>query len=158
MRLQEFMQTDIKTIDHQAAASEAWSLMDRQNIHHLIVLEDNNVVGVLSDKDLGGALGREIVQGHQVSDVMTPQVISAKPTTTVKEAANLMRGHHIHCLPVFDGKRLVGIVTSSDLLGLIGKGLERPQQLNQDYMHDQGHKVLSAHPAYKQRGGSIRQR
>ena len=45
---------------------------------------------------------------------------------TVREAANLLRGRSIGCLPVFDGDQLAGIVTTSDLLELIGRGVERP--------------------------------
>jgi len=44
----------------------------------------------------------------------------------VREAANLMRGHGVSCLPVFNGRRLKGIVTVVDLLELIGRGTERP--------------------------------
>ncbi|CAN5899249.1 hypothetical protein BH11MYX2_BH11MYX2_11170 [soil metagenome] len=57
---------------------------------------------------------------------MTAHVVVAAPETTIKQAANLLRGRVIGCLPVVDGKTLVGIVTTTDLLELIGRGAERP--------------------------------
>jgi CBS domain-containing protein len=62
-----------------------------------------------------------------VRELMTAKLVTATPETTVREAANLMRGHNVNCLPVFNGRdRLTGIVTAVDLLELIGRGVERP--------------------------------
>ncbi len=57
---------------------------------------------------------------------MTAPAISAAPDMTIRKAANLLRGRSIGCLPVMDGGHLVGIVTTSDLLERIGRGVERP--------------------------------
>ncbi len=60
------------------------------------------------------------------SDV-TDKMVVAQPEMTVRAAANLMRGHAVHCLPVFDRHHhLKGIVTVVDVLELIGRGAERP--------------------------------
>jgi CBS domain-containing protein len=57
---------------------------------------------------------------------MEDQVITAKPNSTIREAANLMRGRTIGSLPVVDDKdQLVGIITTTDLLTLLGQGIER---------------------------------
>jgi CBS domain-containing protein len=48
------------------------------------------------------------------------------PTTTVRKAANLMRGRSIGCLVVTKRDRIVGIVTVADLLELVGRGADRP--------------------------------
>jgi CBS domain-containing protein len=62
-----------------------------------------------------------------VGDLMTPFAIQVRETTPVRRAANLMRGRNIGCLPVVDArKHVVGIVTTSDLLELIGRGTDRP--------------------------------
>jgi acetoin utilization protein AcuB len=63
---------------------------------------------------------------------MTSRVIVASPETTVGDAARLLRGYTIGCVPIVDGKELVGIVTTSDLLDLLAEkprrrsGPERP--------------------------------
>jgi CBS domain-containing protein len=57
---------------------------------------------------------------------MTSQVVTVRVNDTIRSVANVMRGRTIGCVPVMDGKRLVGIVTVSDLLRLLGRGIERP--------------------------------
>ena len=58
-------------------------------------------------------------------ELMTGRVVTVPPTTTVRQAANLMRGRSIGCLVVTAGTRIVGIVTVSDLLELLGQGADR---------------------------------
>jgi CBS domain-containing protein len=57
---------------------------------------------------------------------MTTSVLTVAPDTTVRAIANFMRGRTIGCVPVTDNQRLVGIVTVSDLLTLLGRGVDRP--------------------------------
>ena len=57
---------------------------------------------------------------------MTDNLATAAPDTTIRHAANLLRGRSIGCLPVLDEGEAVGIVTITDLLDLIGRGAERP--------------------------------
>jgi acetoin utilization protein AcuB len=87
------------------------------------VVEDHRVVGVVSDRDLGSA---RAIGDRTAHDVMSDVVVSATSETTVRRAANLLRGRSIGCLPVYDGDKLVGIVTTTDLLDLSGRGTERP--------------------------------
>jgi CBS domain-containing protein len=126
MRLFEIMSERVETVDSSTSAGDAWERMKRARIHHLVVMEGSRVVGVLSDRDLGGPNGARVRSGRSVADLMTPRVATATPETTVRQAANMLRGYVIGCLPVLEGKRLVGIVTITDLLDLIGRGVERP--------------------------------
>lgn len=121
MRLQEIMSKSVATIDARTEAERALTDMRECGLHHLVVVSDDRLVGVVSSQDLAGA-----PPGAPVRDLMSKRVVSAAPATTVREAANLLRGHHIGCLPVLDGERIVGMVTVSDLLELIGRGVERP--------------------------------
>ena len=57
---------------------------------------------------------------------MTTHVVTVEPTTTVRKAANLMRGRSIRCVVVTERGRVVGIVTVTDLLELLGRGSDRP--------------------------------
>jgi acetoin utilization protein AcuB len=56
---------------------------------------------------------------------MSEPVVSGHPEMTLRQAANRMRGRSIGCLPVVEGDDLVGIVTTTDLLELLGRGLTR---------------------------------
>ncbi|HEX5958741.1 MAG TPA: CBS domain-containing protein [Hyphomicrobiaceae bacterium] len=127
MRLQEIMTTDVVTIGPDEAARTAWSRMERARVRHLVVAEGKRVLGVLSERDLGGRQGAAIRRGRTVRDLMTPQVAVATPATTLRQAANLMRGRLIGSLPVVDDSRLVGIVTATDVLAELGRGSSRPE-------------------------------
>jgi CBS domain-containing protein len=129
MRLREIMSTRVVTIAPREPASVAWSRMQRLRIRHLVVTENAHLVGVVSERDLGGRNGEDIRRGRMVQDLMTTRVVSAEPKTTLRQAANLMRGRTIGSLPVFEGNRLVGIVTATDVLDELGRGSTRPNIL-----------------------------
>jgi CBS domain-containing protein len=126
MRLREIMSDRVATVEAKETANVAWSRMHRRRIRHLVVTENGYLVGVLSERDLGGRSGVQTRKGRMVRDLMTPRVVSAEPNTTLRQAANLMRGRLIGCLPVFDNDRLVGIVTATDVLDELGRGSTRP--------------------------------
>jgi CBS domain-containing protein len=126
VRLQEIMNTNVRTVGPEESADEAWELMRLHDIHHLVVMEDGAPIGVVSERDLGGRRGPSVRRGRTVLDLMSPQLVSAKPDTSIKQAANLLRGYAVGCLPIIEGRRLKGIVTVTDLLELLGRGLEKP--------------------------------
>ena len=126
MRLQDIMSREIKSVRSTATVGEARALMKVNGIRHLLVLDQGDVVGVVSDRDLGGRTASD--DRRAVSDLMTGNVVTAFPEMTVRQAANRLRGRTIGCLPVVEDNRPVGIVTTTDLLDLIGRGSERPVQ------------------------------
>ena len=58
--------------------------------------------------------------------MMTSHVVTVGLTDSIRTVANLMRGKTIGCVPVLDGTKLVGILTVSDLLEMLGRGIDRP--------------------------------
>jgi acetoin utilization protein AcuB len=127
MRIDEFMNIGVRTAKPGDLAETAWRQLQRDRIHHLVVMENGRVVGVLSDRDLGGPRGTARRRSSTVGQLMSPTVVSASPEMTLRQAANLMRGRSIGCLPVLRGKKtLVGIVTVTDILELLGRGNLRP--------------------------------
>jgi CBS domain-containing protein len=84
------------------------------------------VAGILSDRDAGGVRGKSVRAGRRVSELMTEHVVTVEPNTTLKRVANLMRGRSIGCVVVTERQRPVGIVTTSDLIELLGRGAEKP--------------------------------
>jgi acetoin utilization protein AcuB len=127
MRLEEIMTGGVLTVAADEPADRAWTLMKSRRVRHLVVRgKGKEIVGVLSERDLGGPRGASLRNGRRVADLMTPSVVSADRATTVRKAANLLRGRSIGCLPVMDDGSLVGIVTLSDLLDAVGRGVERP--------------------------------
>ena len=125
MRVQDVMTKGVKTIAPTTGAEDAWNMMRLNRIHHLVVTKANRVVGVLSDRDAGGRRGAAVRENSSVADLMTAPAVTVEPTTTVRQAANVMRGRSIGCLVVVESGHAIGIVTVSDLLELVGRGLDR---------------------------------
>ncbi|HEY3450645.1 MAG TPA: CBS domain-containing protein [Myxococcales bacterium] len=121
MRLMEIMTTDVKVASPDEGAEVAFQRMRNQRIRHLVVMDRRRLVGILSERDLGGPRGSALRMGKTVHDLMTKQAVAASPVTTIRQAANLMRARTIGCLPVMEDGRLVGIVTLTDLLELVGR-------------------------------------
>ena len=126
MRVSEVMTERVQTVPIDMPADDAWELMRRARIHHLVVMRDKAIAGVLSDGDAGSRAGAAVRAGRTVAELMTRPVATASPTDTIRSIANLMRGRTIGCVPIVDRGRLVGIVTLSDLLELLGRGIDRP--------------------------------
>lgn len=124
MRLREVMHTKVETVSPRESAQVALERMRRARIRHLVVQDGKKVVGVLSDRDVAG-MG-SLRQVETVEDVMTSPAITCSPDLTLRQAANLLRGRTMGCLPILEDGKIVGIVTTTDLLEMIGAGIERP--------------------------------
>ena len=103
-------------------------------IRHIPVLEDGRLIGLLSERDLIGAAATRIFGLKQksksallksvlIKDVMKKKVITVTAETKIAEAARLMADKKIGCVPVIDDGRLVGLVTTTDILRYV-EGLE----------------------------------
>jgi acetoin utilization protein AcuB len=122
MKLGEIMTIHVATVSQEDTAEFAWHLMEQRNIHHLVVIDGPKVVGLVSHRDLAGNMGNRVLADLKVCDVMTRTLITARPHTSLSEAADLMTGYTIGCLPILgDDKKLVGIVTITDLLMLLSR-------------------------------------
>ncbi len=125
MKVRDIMRTNVETVDQEECAEVAYNRMRVRRIRHLIVVSEAGIVGVLSERDLGGKDREAMRLSHKVLNFMTPYAVKARPGMLLRRAARLMRGWNIGCLPVVDRGRLVGIVTVSDLLDLLAKGGDR---------------------------------
>lgn len=121
-RVADIMTTSVRAIGPTASLEDARALMRETGIHHLVVMKAGHVAGILSSRDCDRA---EHYVTHddkwRVEEMMTARVVVASPEMSVREAARLLRGYTIGCMPVIDGKDLVGIVTTSDLLDLLAE-------------------------------------
>jgi CBS domain-containing protein len=98
--------------------------MRLRGLHHLVVIDRGEVVGVLTESALQVRQAEGVAK---VEDAMSRHVVTGTPGMTVREAANLMRGRAAEgVLPVVAGQRLAGIVTVTDLLDVLGRSLDRP--------------------------------
>jgi acetoin utilization protein AcuB len=101
--------------DNVALAVHTMLLAD---IRHIPILRDGNLVGVVTERDLLAHKARRGKPGlgDLLSTVMTKPVVTARPDMDVAEAADLMLSGRLGCLPVVDGRAIVGVVTRSDVI------------------------------------------
>jgi len=123
MRISEVMTRKVRSVDQHESIERARTLMELRRIHHLVVVDGPRIVGLVSLEMLERGAAEGIAR---VEDVMSRHVLVASPDLTVKQAAILLRGRTAGALPVVEQDRLVGIVTVSDLLELLGRGAEPP--------------------------------
>ena len=121
--VKDSMTREVVVLSPETTAGEALALCRERRIRHLPVLEAERLVGIVSDRDLRSAapgLGdparAAALEKIRVSEVMTRDVATTRPDDPIEEAANRMREKRIGCLPVMEDERLVGILTSSDVM------------------------------------------
>jgi acetoin utilization protein AcuB len=126
MRVAQLMKKKVRSIDPDATTGEAILVMKLHRIRHLLVLDRGGLAGIVSERDLLPWLFGELEA--KVSDVMTPDLVTARPDTPLHRAAALMARHTISALPVMEKGKLVGIITTTDLLRAIGRGALHTQR------------------------------
>ncbi len=130
--VREIMSAEVTTLGRNDTLQLAQDIMTLGRVRHFPVLEDGEVVGVMSQRDLykaslgsvmkyGEKAQREFLDTIAVKEVMHYPPVTTTPQASVKEAARLMLGEKIGCLPVIDGAELVGIVTETDMLKLVAE-------------------------------------
>jgi acetoin utilization protein AcuB len=134
MLVQDVMRAEVITIAPHTTLPEAIRLARERGVRHLPVVEDGRLVGIVSDRDLKRAMASPatslakqeltfLLNRLQVREIMTPHVVTTAPMLPVEDAARVLLSEKISALPVTEGDRLVGIVSETDLLGLLVKGL-----------------------------------
>jgi CBS domain-containing protein len=115
--VEEIMTRDPRTVNADDPVTDAARIMRDDDIGDVIVLQNGEVGGIVTDRDIvvrGVAEGRD-VESIQVSDVCTSGIETIEPSASVNDALRKMRESDIRRLPVVDGDRPVGIVSLGDL-------------------------------------------
>ena len=106
------------TIAPDASVFEALELMAERDIGAVVVVRDERVVGILSERDYARkvVLQSRSSKDTRVSDIMSTPVIAVSPSHTVEECMRLMTDKRIRHLPVVEGSTIAGIVSIGDLV------------------------------------------
>jgi CBS domain-containing protein len=125
-RVDQFMTEAVLSINVDEPAGEVLRLFAGYPVHHLPVLSNQKVVGMLGSADvrkieafLPKGAGREeyLSQRLQVATLMRKPAITIRPHATLLDAARLMASNAVHALPVVDEQeRLLGIITTTDVM------------------------------------------
>ena len=117
LKVEDVMVTEVVTIGENASIKEAATLMNKFEIGSLIVIRKGKAIGIITERDL---LKRVIAEGKdakktKVKDIMSSPLILIAPGTELEEAMRLMFEKKIKKLAVVDQKRLIGVVSLTDI-------------------------------------------
>lgn len=113
----------------RAAAERMWS----QQTGSLLVMDDGRLVGIVTERDVLRAVARGLdYDTTTVRDVMTSDVVTARPDSALRDAAREMAHRWIRHLPVLDGRRVVGVVSMRDVAGVFAGLSKDPETIGLD--------------------------
>ncbi len=120
------MNRRVIVIKPDATVREAARIMTKLRIGSLIVMEDDRIVGIITELDIIWKVVADDLNPNTtlVRDVMSRDVVTIKPDQTLEDAAELMVEKKIKKLPVVEDHRLVGILTATDLISVQPKLIE----------------------------------
>lgn len=126
--------SSVYTVEADTTVYHAIEEMDRKNVGALVVVEGKRVVGIVSERDYT----RKVILRSRsskectVRDIMSADLIVAKPETTIEEAMQLMTSVRVRHLPVMVGGELRGILSIGDLV----KSVIKEQREQIDWLHE----------------------
>lgn len=128
---------DVATVAPDATVTEALSSLHDHNVGALVVVDDDTVSGIISERDVVRALAERGpgVLDRPVSRLMSTDLTTRSPRTTVDELMRLMTDHRIRHIPVIDEGRLVGIVSIGDVVKTRIDELQQETETLQGYLH-----------------------
>jgi CBS domain-containing protein len=126
-KVRDIMATEVITLGRNDTLQLARDIMTLGRIRHFPIVEEGEVVGVISQRDLfhaslgsvmkyGEKAEREFLGTVAVKEEMKDPPITVSPDASIKEAARMMVEKQIGCLPVVEEGELVGLVTETDIL------------------------------------------
>lgn len=127
MYASDLMSRTLVTVPSTTAVVEARALMTRARIRHLLVVDNQRLVGIITDRDIRLNLPSPatslsvwelnyLLARVTVAELMTRSVIVVEPNRPARDVARIMLEHKIGAVPVLDGEQPVGIVTETDLV------------------------------------------
>ncbi|MDO5105198.1 CBS domain-containing protein [Capnocytophaga sp.] len=126
----QIMSRKLVTLDPTQSLYDAERMFKKHKIRHIPVVENDRIIGIVSYSDLLRISFADMTSGEEevtsvVYDMYTiPQIMAKTPltvnaNTTIKEVAEILAKQSFHSVPVLENEKLVGIVTTTDLLNYL---------------------------------------
>jgi len=115
-QLRDLLRREPVHLDGRSSIREAAQLMSRENVSSALVMQDNGLVGIITDKDLRQRVLAEAVDpGSSIAQVMTADPTTLPADADLEDALSLMMRQNYHHLPIVDGNKPIGLVTAGDI-------------------------------------------
>ena len=119
----QVMSKNVLTAEKSTSLQDAAEKMNQLNVGCVIVTEESKPVGIITERDFEtkvAAEGRPLFT--EISEVMSFPLITIDPEETIWEASEIMKEKLIHKLPVIENERIVGVITTSDIVRISSVG------------------------------------
>ena len=131
MAVKDIMSTNIVTVGMDDSLAVVKDIFDHASFHHLLVVEADTLVGVISDRDLlksisphAGTISETtrdaLTLKKRAHQIMTRSPFTLFPDAGISDAISIFKNHGVSCIPVIsDGNRPVGIISWRDILNTL---------------------------------------
>ncbi len=121
--VRDIMKEKVVSIDETKTIKDAVNMMNEARIGSIIITKDDTPVGILTERDFVTKIAaEEIPLSTPLSEVMTKPLLVVGPNQTVWEAAEIMKNMEIHRVAVQEGNKIIGMVTTTDLVKICSIG------------------------------------
>jgi len=145
----QVMQRKVETLDSQMTLKDVLAAFARSTHRGFPVVENAKLVGIVTQADLTNISKRQLPENTPLEQLMTPQPVTVRPEDSLVRVLYLLDRHNISRLPVVEGRRLVGIVTRSDIIQAESRQLTG--------QHDAFDKLEPSYPVYLTRDPAVGQ-
>ncbi len=139
MSLQNFCRKPLIKVSPDTTITKACRLMEQNNIGCLVVEEDGELCGIITDRDIAlrVAGAQKDPRETLVKQIMTPDPIRISVDKDLRQLVSLMHLHHVRRLPIVNGfNRPLGIVTLDDLIPQLGGEMsEIGKAISEEFSH-----------------------
>jgi len=121
--VRDIMREKVVSIDETKTIKDAANMMNEARIGSIIITKDDTPIGILTERDFITKIAvEEIPLSAPLSEVMTKPLLVVGPNQTVWEAAEIMKNMEIHRVAVQEGNKIIGMVTTTDLVKICSIG------------------------------------
>ena len=117
LRITDIMSRNVVSVDKHTTIKEAAERMMEEQVGSLIVLENNQPVGIVTETDFTRqVVGKGTPMNAPISTIMTTPIITSKPDGDIIEVANSMTTNHVKKIPINESGKIIGIITQTDII------------------------------------------
>ena len=144
--ISDVMTKSVISVDATLTVNETAKMMEDAKVGAVIVMEHNSPIGIVTDRDFAIKIASHAYQiTTPIKQIMSTPMFSINSDETIRTAADLMHARGIRKLPVIDDEKLVGIITSTDLVRLLSVCVE--EDMRDMYFHSVA-KIYSNYSPY----------
>lgn len=128
--ISDYMTKQVITVSPQDTLVHVKEIFDKYNIHHLPVVDERHIMGIVSHSDLlhflrgftgmdSDILDEARLRNYRATDIMTKKMAKVESTDRINVALEVFKINRFHALPVVDNGELVGILTTHDIISAL---------------------------------------